>query len=306
MKSTVLALITLACVAFSTSFAHAGPGEGGGGDPQDIRGTKLLPTSKAAVILQASRQASEDQKRAKELAEAQEHVIRTVSNLSSVVTAAYRLMLAVDYPFDFPGTAPSLELIDSTLRGVVDSKKITINNSLIVNGKPAVFFSFPVEKKMQVNFERLQSLAVKECAQTLSCTGDSWSSIVATVFHEALVLNNIEQSRTYLYTSKFKAALDLMLDKESRGIFRETAISKNAAARPAIEEASRSFAKQNELSSIRFTIEAYDSKINLIDKSVDAGKLDYRSGTTQSKIAMIGRGALRDLYMDVLKDDSLL
>lgn len=210
MKSVISVVAAALLLIPAFSFAGEGGHSGGGGDPTDLFTYSPVRLKEINTELARLDQVYDAVKNAPIDNRARENAASFLTLSGMAVTNIYKLMRTKGYDFGFQGDAPSVELLVSTLKHVSNYRNIQINNSLTEKGSSALFYSSASNQTIQVNLRRVSDLLLTECAEG-SCQAQTISALLATVFHESLVLNRIETSRSYRYSSKFKAALEAAL-----------------------------------------------------------------------------------------------
>ncbi len=192
-------LITLGLAPFR-SFAADGTAGGGGGDPIQIQDEiKAKKSSLAESIRKSS-----DQRLRQDQIDALE-----LNKYAAIAAKAMRFYSAIGYPLRLDPRITA-ELIENTIRKLIRSGRIQVVQGPLTladengNQKQVTFISHPETQTMFVDSKRLSELPGKR--------GQLEIELVATVVHEVLVLNRIEPSMTYTFSSKIALALRDLTD----------------------------------------------------------------------------------------------
>lgn len=216
-----------------SAFASGDKG-GNGGDPADIM--QQIKGSKTQIDNQVLRDEVDQYHYNIALKKFQESKAEVAKqgfvNLAIVASNAYQLLSKLNYPFNFPGKAPNSDLVSETLRKLLGAQSdwflsypnIIPSPRLTIDGQEVMFRSNPGVTKVEVSadrfFESLMKTNKPEPATIVAAR-------IATVFHEALIINGIETSRSYPFSNKFAIALIAMMTDPKFGDWARYSMDKN-------------------------------------------------------------------------------
>lgn len=228
LKHSLMLMMMTSLSAFA-----AGDKGGNGGDPADIM--QQIKGSKTQIDNQVLRDEVDQYHydiAVKKFQESKAQAARVgFVKLALVASNAYQLLSKLNYPFNFPGKAPNPQLISETLRKILGSKSDWFEDypnvislpRLVIHGQEVMFRSNPGQLKVEVSADRFYETLMKN--NKLDSVGII-AARVATVFHEALIINGIETSRSYSYSNKFAIALIAMMTDPKFGDWAKYAMDK--------------------------------------------------------------------------------